>query len=76
MLIVALLVDRLYVEIKLGASKKSHIAVANFDVPLLLAKDFCKIYGLDPGAEQELSQVVESNMLANNIPIGAMLAGT
>jgi len=66
---------RLYVEIKLGAAKKSHIAIADFDIPLLLAKDFCKIYGLDSGAEQELSRVVESNMLANDIPIGAMLGG-
>ena len=60
-------------EIRLGAAKKSHIAVADFDIPILLARDFCKIYGLDPGAEHELSQVVESNMVANGIPIGSLL---
>lgn len=57
----------------MGAAKKSHIAVADFDIPILLARDFCKIYGLDPGAEHELSQVVESNMVANGIPIGSLL---
>ena len=66
---------RLYVEIKLGAAKKSHIAVADFDDPVLLARDFCKIYGLDPGAEQVLAQVVESNMRSNGIPMGSGDAG-
>jgi hypothetical protein len=55
----------------LGATKKSHIAVADYDVPVLLARDFCKIYGLDSGAEQVLAQVVEDNMTTNAIPIGS-----
>ena len=46
--------------------------MADYDIPIILARDFCKIYGLDPSAEQVLAQVVESNMLANDIPIGCL----
>ena len=59
-------------DIKLGSAKNSHIAVADLDVPALLARDFCKIYGLDPSAESVLAQVVENNMISNDIPIGSL----
>ncbi len=70
-LITLFLSNRLYVDVKLGGGiKDSHIAVADNDVPELLAKSFCKIFSLDESIEQMLTEIVLNNMLANNIPIG------
>lgn len=70
-LITLFLSNRLYVDVKLGGGiKDSHIAVADNDVPELLAKNFCKIFSLDESIEQLLTEIVLNNMLANNIPIG------
>lgn len=68
---------RLYVEIKLGGGvKPSHIAVADNDDPVKLAKGFCKIYSLDSVAEKILTDVVLQNMIAGGIPIGGTLGRT
>jgi hypothetical protein len=61
----------MYVEIKLGGGlKDSHIAIADYDVPEMLAKSFCKIYSLNSNIEEMLTEIVKSNMTANNIPMG------
>jgi hypothetical protein len=60
---------RLYVDVKIGTiGKVPKIAVNDWDDHEQLARDFCKIYNLDSGAEEVLANVILSSMRSNNIP--------
>ena len=66
----------MFMDVKFGKGvKDGHIAIADGDVPAVLAANFCRVYSLDANTERNLTALVLQNMRSQNIQIGRLAGG-
>ena len=66
---------RLFVDVRLSASKVASIPIIDGDNPASIAESFCKIYALDKPAKEVLEEVVRQSMEKNGIHISEEVTG-
>mmetsp|Transcript_41688 Transcript_41688/g.67637 ORF Transcript_41688/g.67637 Transcript_41688/m.67637 type:complete len:526 (+) Transcript_41688:154-1731(+) len=52
----------LYMNIRLGGGKKGKLAIRENDNPIVLARSFAKVYGLDEGVVMQLAESIRNHM--------------
>ena len=61
---------KLYMDVKISASKKGRIGICDGDKPATLARDFARTYSLNGEVRRKLEGVVERYMEENGVRVG------